>query len=132
MAATAILLGMGTKAHANEIQVNYNLAASATSAPIPIPATNMPVSMTCTENLNPVRGVGQATFLRDSPPTNLYWVGMDLASGIVKRGTTNSLGAHIIWCDGSAFVGVEVFSAFQFQIHNTAGFPVSGVINFIW
>ena len=130
--ATAILFGLSATARANEIQVNYNLAANATGAPIAIPAINMPVSMTCTENLNPFRGVGQATFLRDNPPTNLYWVGMDLASGLVERGVSNVPGTHIVYCDNSATVGVEVFSAFQFQIHNTAATPASGVINFIW
>jgi hypothetical protein len=73
-----------TAARADEIQVNYNLAAKKSSDPILIPATNTPVSLTGVQTQVGFRGVGQATILRVAPASFLEWVGMDIASGAIS------------------------------------------------
>jgi len=122
-------------AAANEIQVDYSVAAGAKSAPIAIPASNTPVSVTCVQNAVGFRGVGQATILRAAspPPSFLEWVGMDIATSAVTSGFSSTAGTHIIYCDyNGKTVDMQVESASQIQIVNTGASTATGVINFVW
>jgi hypothetical protein len=121
-------------ATANEIQVDYNLAAGATSKPIAIPAFSTPVSVTCVQNGVGFRGVGQATVLRTAAaPQFLEWVGMDIATSAVSANFGNTAGMHIIYCDYTGkTVDMQVQSASSIQIVNTGSQTASGVINFVW
>jgi hypothetical protein len=131
LSAFSILAGLGETARANETQVDYNLAGNAKSAPIVVPGWNTPVSVTCAET-SPNPGVAQATLLRTNPATSLYWVGMDLALGTISNNISATSGTHIVWCDQSGFVAIEVFDAIHIQVHNYFSETVHGVINFVW
>jgi hypothetical protein len=134
------LLGAGaiamlaSPACANQIQATYHLAAGATGSPIAIPATNTPVSVTCTQNEVGFRGVGQATILRTAAaPQFLEWVGMDIATNTVTSNFGNTKGTHIIYCDYTGkTVDMQVSGAGTIQIVNTSSNTASGVINFVW
>jgi hypothetical protein len=135
--ALTIALGavaFSATAHADETQVKYTLAPGATSNPIPVPATNTPISMTCTQNNLGYRGVGQATVLRVAPASFLEWVGMDIASSAagISSGFSGASGTHIVYCDYSKTVDIQVHSATQIQIVNTNTITMSGVVTFIW
>jgi hypothetical protein len=133
--ALTIVLGavaFSATAHADETQVKYTLAPGATSNPIAVPATNTPVSMTCTQNAVGYRGVGQATVLRVAPASFLEWVGMDIASSAISSGFSAAGGTHIVYCDYSKTVDIQVHSATQIQIVNTNTITMSGVVTFIW
>jgi hypothetical protein len=124
---------MSAPAFANEFQLTLNVAAGATSVPIAVPGINTPVSVTCVQNSVGNRGVGQATILRVSPAAFLEWVGMDIAnSGVPSTGFTSGAGAHIIFCDFSKLVDLQVASATQLQIKNTGAGTQSVVINFVY
>ena len=96
LAGAAILSSMVS---ANEIQVPFNLAASATSPAITLPGVNTPVSVTCANNQQGDRGVGQVTMQRGSLSQDLRWVGIDQASGAVSAAFNQPAGTHIIYCD---------------------------------
>jgi hypothetical protein len=128
------LMGYTAPAAANEIQVDYNLAAGATSKPIAIPATNTPVSVTCVQNTVGFRGVGQATILRTAQaPQFLEWVGTDIATAAISANFSNTAGTHIIYCDYvGKTVDLQVQGASSIQIVNTGSSQATGVINFVW
>jgi hypothetical protein len=125
------------QAQVNKLEYSYNLAAGATSAPIAIPATNVPVSITGSQNETGFRGVGQATIMRLHPTAFLNWVGMDSytarTAGPVPYGDSPTAGTHIIWLDFSGTVDIQVADANHIQIHNTGGVgPAKGHITLIW
>ncbi len=121
-------------AMANQIQVTYSLDPGATSAPIAIPGGNTPVSTSCVQNAVGYRGVGQATILRvvTNAPFFLEWVGLDIASAAISTGFSATPGTHIIYCDFSKLVDLQVESPNNIQIVNTSSIKMSGVINFVW
>jgi hypothetical protein len=133
----SLLLALGAlalgSAHADQTHVDYNLAAGATSAPIYVPAANTPISVTCSQNANGFRGIGQATLLRIGPPSFLEWVGIDIATGAISTGSTATLGTHIIWCSFTVNqVDIQVESDTAIQLHNASSSTAVGVINFVW
>jgi hypothetical protein len=131
LSAFATLAGLSETARANETQVTYRLARDAISHPIAVPGANTPMSLTCTQTM-PSPGVGQATLLRSNGEPNLYWVGMDLATGTISSNASNTRNTHIIWCDQAGSVAIEVLDAIHIQVTNYSNVEVDGVINFVW
>ena len=137
--AGAGLLACGAAtALANQIQVVYSVAAGATSAPIAVPAINTPVSVTCVQNTDGFRGVGQMTLQRVYPTLNLKWIGIDIAlnaggGATSSGGNTTIAGTHMIYCDFvGSLVDIQVQSGTSIQVKNTSGTTATGVINFVW
>jgi hypothetical protein len=127
------IVGLSATAHANQFQLTLNVPAGGTSIPIAVPGINTPVSVTCVQNTAGNRGVGQATVLRVSPASFLEWVGMDVANaGVPSTGFTSTAGTHIIFCDFSKEVDLQVASATQMQVKNTNAVAQSVVINFVY
>src|SRR5450432_4208869 len=114
--AGCALMALSSAAWADQTHFDYNLAAGASIA-VNVPATNTPISMTCSNNTNGNRGVGQATLLRVSPSAFLEWVGFDIASsGVASTGFSSGPGTHIIWCDFGQSVEIQVNSDTQILI----------------
>jgi hypothetical protein len=132
VSACAMALVAGSAA-ADEIQTTYSVGPGATSLAIPIPAANTPISITCVQNAVGARGVGQVTLLRaTTPPAFLEWVGVDIATSAVTSGFSSSAGTHIIYCDYTGTVDMQVRGTSAIQIVNTGAVKATGVITFSW
>ena len=134
LSVLAGLTGFATAAQANEIQVNFSLAAGATSASIPIPGVNTPVSLTCATQGKPFPGVGRATLLRNSSDATIQWVSLDMAKKAISTGFPSTTGALIVWC---SFTGNQIDMQVggtegTIRVQNQSGTAATGVINFVW
>jgi hypothetical protein len=130
--AGCAFLAFSSAAWADQTHVSYNVAAGGTLT-VNIPATNTPVSFTCSNNTSGDRGVGQATILRVLPQSFLEWVSMDVATSAVSSGFTGTAGTHIVYCDYiGKQVDVQVLSDVAVQIKNTSSAAAAGEINFVW
>jgi hypothetical protein len=131
--ALGSMAGLSATASADEYQFDVSIPAGGTSNPIIVPAVNTPVSLTCVQNTEGFRGVGQATLLRVNPASFLEWVGMDVANGgTPSTGFSASPGTHIIYCDFSKEVDLQVASATQIQLKNTNSIAQTVVITWVY
>jgi hypothetical protein len=131
----AALTGILAKATAtiltpNAAIVNYNLTAGGTSSPV-TPITNQPVVVIGANTTATNFAVSTVTMIH-IPSTMLKWVGQEAATGAVTRGGSTVVGTHIIWLDATQKVGLQVFSADQFVIHNGAATTQAGSVKLIW
>lgn len=120
------------QAIADETHSVYILAAGATSPSIELPIANSPVMVSCTQNAVNNVGVGQATITRSTTDLLLDWIGMDYHTGAITRGFSRLAGTHIIWCDFSGVVDIEVLDAAHIQVHNAAITQQEGLIMFVY
>ena len=125
-------------AKADETRLHFPaLAAGATTAPIAVPGLQSPTSLTCTAAVPGDSGVGQATLLRLVPTSFIQWVGMDQASNMgatakISQGFSATRGTHIIFCDFSGEVDVQIFNGNEIQVKNSNGNPADIILHFVY
>jgi hypothetical protein len=127
----AALTCLAGSAIADQSHVGYSLAAGA-SKTIAVPAQNTPIQISCTQNTIGNVGEGEAAIIRSTTDVLLDWVGIDYATGAVSRGFSSVAGTHIIYCDFSGNVAIEVASATGILIKNNYSSTQSGEIMFVF
>lgn len=71
-----------------------------------------------------------ATIIRSTTDGLLDWVGFDYFTGAISRGFSSLNGAHMIWCDFSGQVDIQVSSANHIRVHNNSSGVRTGRIMF--
>lgn len=117
---------------ADQTHVAYDLAPGAKTLPIAIPISNSPVVMSCVQNVGGDVGEGQATIIRSLGDRLLDWSGYDYVTAGFTRGFTATAGAHIIWCDFSGQLDIEVASSTQVEVVNKSSETLTGVVMFTY
>jgi hypothetical protein len=116
---------------ANASIIGYNLAAGA-FGPAITPVANQSVFVQCNQILAGFRGVGHVSLLR-IPATFLEWVGLESPAGAaITSGFSAVNGTHIVYCDFSHTVDIEVNTADTFRIHNSHASAAAGNITLMW
>jgi hypothetical protein len=132
IALAAALTCLAGSAFADQTHVSYtNLAVGATKA-IALPAINTPIQLSCSQNSLADVGIGQATIIRSTAANELIWAGFDLNTGAISKGSSNTAGTHIVWCDAGGGIDIEVLSATEIQVKNGSSQTVSGVVMFVY
>lgn len=118
-----------------KMQITYSLAPGGISAPIVVP-TDVPVSLTATQNVAGSTGIGSAAlFTPSAAPGFIEWVGRNspgTASGTNVEGFDSTPGTHIIWIDFGAQVDIEVSGTNSIQVHNESTGTRTGVVTLTW
>jgi hypothetical protein len=123
---------LSESALADQSHYAYSVVAGGHSLTIPIPIVNSPVQVSCTQNLVGHVGLGQATLIRSSTDGGLEWLGFDYYTAAISHDFSAAAGTHIIWCDSSGEVDIEVASATSIEVVNASGGARSGVIMFVY
>ena len=131
IALAAALTCLAGSAFADQTHVTYSLAAHASEV-FNIPAANTPVQLSCTQNTGGNVGEGQATIIRSTTDGLLDWVGFDYFTGAISRGFSAVPGTHIIYCDFSGRVSIEVASATSIKVVNNSSGTQTGTLMFVY
>jgi len=131
IALAAALTCLAGSAFADQTHGTYSLAAGA-SETFAIPAVNTPVQLSCTQNVIDNVGEGQATIIRSTTDVLLDWVGFDYFTGAISRGFSAVPGTHIIYCDFSGRVSIEVASATSIKVVNNSSGTQTGTLMFVY
>ena len=136
LSALLLAVVMGTylsgSAFADQTHVAVTIPAGGKSALIGVPIVDHPVMMSCAQTVAGNVGEGQATIIRSTTDGLLDWSGFDYFTNAVSHGFTSLNGTHMIYCDFSGVVDIEVGSATQIQIGNRGSTPQSVVIMFVF
>jgi hypothetical protein len=117
----------------NAATVAYNLAAGGVTGAISVPS-NVPVLVMCVCTTVGFRGVGQVSLLSIPGAGGfLEWVGLESTAGAaITQGFSGVLGTHILFCDFSHQVDLEVNTATSMRVHNTSAAARAGRVTLIW
>ena len=120
---------------ANASQISYNVPINAFSGAI-TPVANLPVRVACTQTTVNYRGVAHATVLR-IVGSFVEWVGLESPSAAVSTvtsGYSGVTGTHVLYCDYSHTVDLEVLAPDTLRIHNGGALvsPAVGTVTLIW
>ena len=131
IALAAALTCLAGSTFADQTHVTYTLAPNTTKT-VTIPASNTPLQLSCSQNTVENVGEGQATIVKSVADGLLDWVGFDYFSGAISRGYSAAAGTHIIYCDYSGLVDIEVSSATEIQVTNKSSGTQSGILMWVY
>ena len=117
----------------NAAIVSYNVPVNS-FGPTITPVANLPVHVMCTQTTVGFRGVGQVSLLR-IVGSFVEWVGLESPSAAaITSGFSGATGTHVVYCDFSHTVDLEVLAPDALRIHNGGASvsPAVGTVSMMW
>ena len=112
--------------------ISYNVAVNS-FGPTITPVANQSVHVMCSQTTLNFRGVGEVALLR-IVGSFVEWVGLESpGSSTITSGFSGVTGTHVLYCDFSHTVDLQVLGPDALRIHNGATVsPAVGNVTLMW